>query len=258
MDARGALATSMLALSVAHCSEQKAADVNPSIKTPAPGGAATPRTDEGPTRMEELPGASPPIYVMRGRREGAAHIVFLHGMCGHGLGYAQSFQFAAARRGVVIAPQGDKPCGGPWASWTADLAALDARLVDAFRAIGVPGPLLDVTLIGYSQGASRAEALARKWPERYSRLILIAGPDAPSPRGLDHVRAAVMMAGERDRLDLMKAGAAAFRAANIPATFQVIPEARHGEMGPHPEQTMGAALDWLWENDRQRSARVGQ
>jgi len=66
----------------------------------------------------------------------------------------------------------------------------------------------------------------------------------------------VMMAGARDRLDLMKAGAAAFRAADIPSTFQVIPEARHGEMGPHPEETMGAALDWLWENDRQRTARA--
>jgi pimeloyl-ACP methyl ester carboxylesterase len=193
---------------------------------------------------------------MRGLREGATPIVFLHGMCGHGLGYAQSFQFAASKKGVVIAPQGDKPCGGPWASWTADLAAIDARIVDSFRAVGVSEPLRDVTVIGYSQGATRAEALARKWPERYSRLILIAAPDAPSPRGLDHVRSAVMMAGERDRLDLMKAGAAAFRAANIPATFQAIPEARHGEMGPHPERTMGAALDWLWDNDRQKTAHA--
>jgi pimeloyl-ACP methyl ester carboxylesterase len=246
----------MLALWSAQCSEQKAAEANPHGKITA-AGAAESRRDEGPTRMEELPGTNPPVYVMRGRTQGASPIVFLHGMCGHGLGYAQSFQFAAARKGVVIAPQGDKPCGGPWASWTADLAAIDARIVDSFRAIGAREPLRDVTVIGYSQGASRAEALARKWPERYSRLVLIGAPDAPSPRGLDHVRSVVMMAGERDRLDLMQTGAAAFRAANIPAIFQAIPEARHGEMGPHPEQTMGAALDWLWENDRQLSAQAG-
>lgn len=245
--------TSMLALCSVQCSEKRAGAAN---EAPRQRGAPPATTaDEGPTRMEELPGAKPPVFVLRGRREGATPIVFLHGMCSHGLGYAQSFQFAAARKGTVIAPQGDKPCSGPWASWSPDLAALDARIVDAFRALGVP--LRDVTLIGYSQGATRAEALARKYPERYTRLVLIGAPDTPSPRGLDHVRSAVMMAGERDRLDLMKAGALAFRAADIPATFQAIPEARHGEMGPHPEQTMATALDWLWQNDRELSARAG-
>jgi pimeloyl-ACP methyl ester carboxylesterase len=202
--------------------------------------------DDGPTRMEELPGSTPPIYVMRGRRQGQTPIVVLHGMCSHALGYAQSFQFSAAKKGLVVAPQGDKSCGGPWASWTLDLAALDARIVGGFEALGVARPIRDVAVVGYSQGASRAEALARKYPERYSRLVLIAAPDAPSPRGLKGLRAAVMMAGERDRQDLMKKGASDFRAAGIPATFQVIPGARHGEMGPHPEDTMGAALDWAW------------
>ena len=59
-----------------------------------------------------------------------------------------------------------------------------------------------------------------------------------------------MMAGERDRLDLMKQAASVYRAAGIPATFQAIPGARHGEMGPHPEETMGGALDWCWDNGR--------
>jgi pimeloyl-ACP methyl ester carboxylesterase len=260
MEAR-ALALSVLALWPAHCGEKNTDAGVHTERESEPGGAAPPTESTasgggGPTRMEALPGAEPPVFVLRGRHEGESPIVFLHGMCGHGLGYAQSFQFAAAKKGVIIAPQGDKPCGGPWASWTADLAAIDARIVASFRALGAPEPLSDVTLIGYSQGATRAEALARERPERYARLVLIAAPDAPSPRGLGHVRSAVMMAGARDRLDLMKAGAAAFRAADIPSTFQVIPEARHGEMGPHPEETMGAALDWLWENDRPRTARA--
>jgi pimeloyl-ACP methyl ester carboxylesterase len=206
--------------------------------------------NEGPTRMEELADTSPSIYVLRGAHAGNAPIVVLHGMCSHALGYAQSFQWSAAKKGIIVAPQGDRPCGGPWASWSLDIAALDERVRLAFRALGVPEPLRDVTVVGYSQGASRAEALARKWPERYSRLVLIAGPDAPSARGLGTLRAAVMMAGERDRQDLMKKGLAAFRAAGIPATFQVIPGARHGEMGPNPESTMGSALDWLWEHQR--------
>jgi hypothetical protein len=63
-----------------------------------------------------------------------------------------------------------------------------------------------------------------------------------------------MMAGERDRQDLMKEATSAFGAAGIPTTFRVIPRARHGEMGPHPEETMGAALDWCWDNARGNDA----
>jgi pimeloyl-ACP methyl ester carboxylesterase len=171
-------------------------------------------------------------------------------MCGHGLGYAQSFQWNASKKGTLIAPQGDKPCGGPWAMWSNDIDAIDARIVSTFRALGHEGPIDDVLLIGYSQGATRAEAMARKWPERYTRLILIAAPTAASPRGLGSLRAAVMMAGERDRHDLMKAGMRAMLAAKIPYTFMVLPGATHGEMGSTPEKTMGAALDWLWAHQK--------
>ena len=48
--------------------------------------------------------------------------------------------------------------------WSGDIDALDARIVAAFRALGQEGPIDDVLLIGHSQGASRAEAMARKWP----------------------------------------------------------------------------------------------
>jgi predicted esterase len=212
----------------------------------------------GPIRMETLDHtARPPTFVMRGEPRGEARIVFLHGMCGHGLGYAQAFQFSAARKGTLIAPQGDVLCGkGPWAKWSKDLDALDARIESTFRALGLNGPLEDVLVVGYSQGATRAEALARKWPERYSRLILMGAPQAASPRGLEHLRGAVLMAGELDRKDLMQAGTQSLKRAGIPASFRVIPEARHGAMGPEPEKTMGEALDWLWENQREARAKA--
>jgi pimeloyl-ACP methyl ester carboxylesterase len=127
------------------------------------------------------------------------------------------------------------------------LKALDERIVASFRKLGHIEPIDDITVIGYSQGATRAEALARKWPDRYTRLVEMGAPQAPSPNGLS-VRAAVMMAGERDRQDLMKQGARRFQAAKVPATYMMIPEATHGAMGPSPELTMGQALDWLFEN----------
>jgi hypothetical protein len=107
-------------------------------------------------------------------------------------------------------------------------------------------------VIGYSQGALRAEELARRWPERYTRLVLIASPRVASPRGFDRVRSTVMMAGEKDRQDLMKQGARALAKAGIPSTFMVIPEATHGAMGPTPEKTMGDALEWLFSHEAER------
>ena len=214
---------------------------------------ASARRELGPVRIEALdPTADPPMFVMRGGPRGSAPIVFLHGMCGHGLGYAQSFQFSAAKKGLLIAPQADVKCGrGPWAKWSGDVNALHARIEAGFRALGLD-PVEDVLVIGYSQGATRAEQLAKKWPDRYTRLILMGAPQATSARGLERLRGAVMMAGDRDRKDLMKAGARALVAAGIPAVFQIIPEATHGAMGPVPEKTMGEALDWLWSNQRAR------
>jgi pimeloyl-ACP methyl ester carboxylesterase len=206
--------------------------------------------------MELLaPNVSPPTWVLRGGPRGPEKMVFLHGMCGHGLGYAQAFQFSAAKWGTLIAPQADVVCGkGPWAKWSGNLDALDARIQAAFIALGLPEPIEDVVVLGYSQGATRAEALARRWPKRYTRLVLMAAPQTPSPRGLSSLSSAVMMAGSRDRQDLMKAGARALLAAGIPTTYKVIPEATHGAMGPTPEKTMGEALEWLFQHSRARAA----
>ena len=68
---------------------------------------------------------------------------------------------------------------------------------------------------------------------------LIAAPTAASPRGLSSLRAAVMMAGEREWQDLMKAGMRAMLAAHVPSTFMVIPEATHGCDGPDPGKNDG-------------------
>lgn len=208
-----------------------------------------PIKDLGPVRIEALDdSATTPTFVMRGGPRGPGRLVFLHGMCSHGLGYAQSFQWSAAQKGTLVAPQGDVPCNEKTlAKWSQDIDGIDTRIVGAYRALGEAGLVDDIAVIGYSQGASRAEALARRFPERYTRLVLIGAPEVPNPVGLSGVRAAVMMAGERDNQEVMKDGAAAFRGAGIRTIFQSIPEARHGEMGPHPEETMGRALEWLWD-----------
>jgi pimeloyl-ACP methyl ester carboxylesterase len=122
-------------------------------------------------------------FVLRGAK-GSGLGVFLHGLCGHGMGYLQSFQFAAAKRGTWVAPHGDVACGGEFRSWSGKLPEMQTQIERAFRRAGVQGEIHDVTLVGYSLGATLALALARKHPEVYARLILIAAPTAPSPHGL--------------------------------------------------------------------------
>jgi pimeloyl-ACP methyl ester carboxylesterase len=195
--------------------------------------------------MEALAGAEPPMFVMRGEPRGPGRLVFLHGMCGHGLGYAQSFQFSAAVRGTLIAPQADVSCGDVWSKWSANLNKLDARIVETFRALGHDEPIDDIVIIGMSQGATRAAELAKKWPERYTRLISMDAPTALRPGELRSLKAAVMMAGERDRQDLMRQSQRALERTGVPVTFLLIPQATHGAMGPTPEQTMGKALSFL-------------
>jgi len=192
----------------------------------------------------ELP-PDAPVFVMRGGPRGPGRLVFLHGMCGHGLGYAQAFQFSAARIGTLIAPQGDVSCGGVWAKWSANVDALDARIERAFRALGDTGPLSGIWILGMSQGATRAEALARRFPERYTHLVAMDGPTAIRAGNLRKLRAAVLMAGERDRHDLMQQSQRALERGGVPARFLIIPEAGHGAMGPTPEKTMSEALEFL-------------
>jgi pimeloyl-ACP methyl ester carboxylesterase len=207
--------------------------------------AAGAESEDGPLRVETFqPASGPPTFVLRGPR-GAGRIVFLHGMCGHGLGYAQAFPRAAAAHGTLIAPQADVSCGGPWSKWSANLVDLDRRIAEAFAFAGRAEPLRDVWVIGLSQGATRAADLARKWPERYTHLVGIAAPTAIRVGELRGLRAAVMMAGDRDRRDVMQQSQRALRTTGVPALFLLMPEAPHGSLGRAPETTMAEALTFL-------------
>lgn len=182
-------------------------------------------------------------FVLRGAR-GPDRIVFLHGLCGHGRGYLESFQHTAAAHGIAVSPNGDKPCDDSGRTWSHDLEAIQAHIDDSFAAAGARAPR-GITAIGYSLGASRAEALARKYPDRYDAIVLIAAPTQPSPAKLGHLRAAAMMAGTRDRQTNMRAATTSFSRAGIASEFFELPGAVHGQMGDEPERTMGAVLDWL-------------
>jgi pimeloyl-ACP methyl ester carboxylesterase len=210
------------------------------------------RSVEPPLAANEVPVPGDlPAFVVTGPLGACPRIVFLHGMCGHGLGYVQAFARAAREHGGVLGLQGNVPCGadGVFSKYSPDAEEQDGRIRSALSACG--GDAEDLVVIGYSQGAYIAERLAERWPERYSRLVLIGAPTTPAAARLRNIRGAVLISGELDATYRMKDGASGLIAAKIPAVYREMPGARHGEL-PDAERVMDEALDWLDASARPR------
>lgn len=216
---------------------------------------AAPRAAEAPKMVEVPVEGDLSVVLVRGVNEQRRQMLFVPGMCVHPAGYVSSFTHAAATHGDMVGIQGDVSCGGDGSmrKWSRDLDAMNQRIQAAFHAAGL-GPPRDVVVIGYSQGAERAEKLVARWPEAYSRAILIASPVTPTAQNLGRARSVALMAGDSDiSYRRMQGAALVLEKASVPATFFEIDNARHGEMGDTPEDTMKAALDFVFNG--QGSAR---
>ena len=189
-----------------------------------------------------------PVYFVAGHRGAPARFLFFHGACTNGLGYIQSFAFAAADRGSIMALQGEHDCGGGLRLWTSGASRMNARVEAGFAAAGETrqGP---VTAIGYSQGANVAESLAATHPDTYRRLVLIGQPRSVDAASLARLDGAVLMAGTFDNPPVMRESMRRLLARGVPATFIELPKARHGQL-PDAERLMGEALAWLDANAR--------
>lgn len=214
----------------------------------APAPPTTSTAAIGPVRTVDVPVAGDlPAVVVRGAREHRRTMLFVPGMCVHPGGYVMSFQHAASARGELVSVQGDVSCGGDGTMrrWSYDLEAMDRRIDAAFAAAGLGEPR-DVIVIGYSQGAERAEKLVARWPAKYSRAVLIASPLTPSPRLLRRARGVALLAGTLDgSRESMRGAVEPLRRAGVLAAYFPIVGARHGEMGKTPEDTMRQALDFV-------------
>jgi predicted esterase len=212
---------------------------------PAPPSA--PPSPSPPVGVEVVPiEGDLPAFVIRASAARRLSMLFVPGMCVHPGGYVQAFQYAAAARGDLVTLQGDVSCGGDGFArrWSGDLDAMNRRIEAAFRASGLGEPR-EVLVIGYSQGAERAERLVARWPTRYSSAILLASPIVPSAQDLGRAHAVVLMAGTLDAQANMRSAVGPLRRAGIPATFLELPGARHGQMGNAPEKTMEEALTYI-------------
>jgi len=163
-------------------------------------------------------------------------IVYLHGYCGD-VNAVGAFVPAATAHGTLIALLGDQPCPDKPGrfKWSRDIRGLDERIRRAIRLVNRAQKLEldpnDITLFGYSQGALRAESLARFYGKHYPRVILGGPPERPKAPHFSRVRAVAVFGGELEDTADMAGGAADLVAAGQHARFFLLPGVDHGDFG---------------------------
>ena len=219
----------------------------PSVR-PVSAASASPPEPKRYVFVDSLPVAGDqPVFVLRGADPRAKGVgVVLHGWCGHGLGVLQAFAYAAADAGRFLALQGDHHCGdGPLRGWSNDTGALDRRIDAALREYLGGEPPAEVVLMGASQGVESAIALARRFPSKYRRLILLSGPKAQPAAGLSGVAGAFFLVGQNENQQPTREMAARWKNAGISVQLRIVAHAGHADFGADAEPLMREAFQFL-------------
>jgi predicted esterase len=188
-----------------------------------------------------------PVFVLRGADpRGRVAGVALHGWCGHGMGVLQSFAFAAAKVGPFIALQGNAHCGqGALRGWSNDPVATDRRIDAALREYLGASPPSEVVLVGLSQGAEVAVALARRFPEKYKRLVLGSGPLIEPPMGLRGLTGAYFLVGQNENQRPTRETQQRWKNAGLSVELQIISGAGHADFDGRGNPLLREAFRFL-------------
>jgi len=237
----------------AQVAEKRASAPMPSMDVSRPDASAAPAAPKAPAAVVRVrvPGDRP-AAVVKGPAGTAPSAVFLPGVCSNAGAYLHSFPEAAHSHGGIVAIDGELPCAGSpgFRTFARNIPAQHARIEAALAAAGATAvPANGLTLIGYSQGASIAEDLARKYPERYARVVLIGSPADPSVARLKSARAVATMSCELDVPPRMRGAAKQLLAAGVPAAYFEMPACTHGLIS-EGERVFDEVFDWLEVNQR--------
>jgi predicted esterase len=234
-----------------------AATTAPTPPLPADAGANPP--DAAPHLLVTPPnytlvdaGWDRPIRVLPATTPGPRALVYLHGYCGD-VNAPGAFVPAATAHGTLIALLGDQPCKDKPGrfKWSGDIHGLDERIKRAVRlvnhALKLELDAKDITLFGYSQGAVRAESLARYYSSHYPRVILGGPPRRPKPQHFSGVRVIAVFGGEKEDTHDMLGGAEDMIAAGQHARFFLLPGVDHGDFGGETEgnRALGEILEFV-------------
>jgi len=190
-----------------------------------------------------------PLRLVPGAPGQRRTIVYLHGMCGAEEG-ADAWAKVATAYGTLVTVRADVPCGDrPGYKWPKDPALIELRIQRALEVVRARPETAqredEIWLIGYSQGAHRAERLAAAYPHRYRTLVLGGPPTAASPERLRHSRRVAILGGELEDTSHMVEGYLALYALGLDAEFFTLPRAGHGSFGPDGRRVMGEVLAYL-------------
>lgn len=196
-------------------------------------------------------------YAIFGAPTDARVLVYLPGKCGNAMAPIEAFPGAARAHGTLVVVEGDIPCPrSTRRRWGPDIAAIDRRLRAAVEAVStaritaggpttVPLDQQRATVLGYSEGALRAESLARQLPERYPAAVILASPRKPLASSFARSSRVAFVVGANDRKDEMRDGAEDTRKAGRTSRFFLLPGATHGKYGPEGERVMSEVLDFV-------------
>lgn len=191
-----------------------------------------------------------PLRVVHAQAEKREALVYLHGMCGNPQG-ADPWLDLALERGTLIVVRATEKCPDrPGYKWPTEVELIQERIDRALAIVKEQrGGVLDteaVTLIGYSQGANRAEKLAGRSPRKYPRLVLGGTPSLPETERFTGVRAVAVLGGEHEDTSHMQEGVLLLKERNINARFFLLPGGHHGDYGPQGRRIMTQVLDFLF------------
>lgn len=210
------------------------------------------RADPPPPRFIPVSG-DVPAWVEPAFGETDQTVVYLHGMCGDPT-HAADWAAIAAHHATLVALRGDLECVGGGTYWRGDPTFLDYRIRKAVRsvsrALGRPLDDTSLVLVGYSQGAQRAEDLAWTFPKRYARVALMSGPSAPRFDRVRRLERLAIVRGAREYRKTYREAATNIDRGGVPAKFFELPQAAHGELGPDAPNVMSELFDFLFADPR--------
>ncbi len=224
-----------------------------------PAAPDTPPVPEAPRVLEAPPhpavrfvpvSGEAPARVAPADGDSRRAVIYLHGFCSDA-GSVPEWAPGVQRHATLIALHGDLGCDGQPGRhrWGNDIRFIDYRIARAIRSVGKNlGRELDVshvTIVGYSEGAARAESLAWLYPERYRRAVLMSAPEPPVFDRVRRLDRLAVLRGGREYQRTYRQAAEHYDRAGVPSRYWELPGATHGELGPDGARVLREVFDFV-------------
>lgn len=217
---------------------------------PAPPAVPPPVTATHPSLRFVPVSGEAPARVAPADTDSPRVVIYLHGFCSDASTVAD-WAPGVQRHATLIALHGELGCDGQPGRhrWGNDIRFIDYRIARAIRSVGKSlGRELDpssVTIVGYSEGAARAESLAWLYPGRYRRAVLMSAPEPPVFDRVRRLDRLAVLRGGREYQRTYRLAAEHYDRAGVPSRYWELPGATHGELGHEGARVLREVFDFV-------------